>query len=403
MNARLMMAGSLRTLSRHRLRTFFMGLGVVVGVAALVVTRSLGTGAEEEMLRRMDKLFGAGSIIIVNSGVPMHGGKARPEKLSIADLEAIARDLDEVAAWDPSIFTGGREVRREGVSRKLMIVGHSERADVVWGRGVSRGEFFTAADVASASRVALLGSKTAAALFGGGDPIGGTIRIGNAPFRVKGVLEDHGIDPHGMDRDDEVHVPITTLMRRILDMETIGTAKLLVEETGQVDGAVDRITEILRERHGLGPGQPDDFSIYTPTQAQASVKKANRVVTLYLPATAGIALLVAAIVILNVMLMGVRERIPEIGLRKAMGATPGNISLQFFLEGLLLTAASGLLGVGIASVILEGMALHGLSPGAAMSPGAAALGLAAALLVGALAGLLPARRAARQEPVDALR
>jgi len=380
-----------------------MGLGVVVGVAALVVTRSLGTGSEEEMLRRMDRLFGAGSIIVVNTGVPMHGGRARPEKLSIEDLEAIDRDVEEVVAWDPSITTGGREVQAEGVSRTLMIVGHSERAELVWGRGVSRGAFFTASDVASASRVALLGSKTAAALFGEEEPLGRTIRIGGVPFRVKGILEDHGIDPHGLDRDDEVHVPITTLMRRILDMETIGAAKLLVGDTAEVEAVVDRITEILRERHGLSAGQPDDFSVYTPTQVRASVEKANRVVTLYLPATAGIALLVAAIVILNVMLMGVRERIPEIGLRKALGATDGHISLQFFLEGLLLTTVSGLVGVGIGAVILGGLSLQGMGSGATMTPEAAALGLMSAILVGILAGLLPARRAARQEPVDALR
>jgi putative ABC transport system permease protein len=283
-----------------------------------------------------------------------------------------------------------------------MIIGGSERAEAVSGRGVTVGEYFSGADVRSAARVALIGSKTAEALFDGEEPVGKRIQIGNSPFRVKGVLEEHGVDPHGMDRDDEVHVPITTLMRRMLDLDTIGSAKLIISSTEEVDNTVEQVAELLRVRHGLADDEPDDFSIFTPTQVQQAVKKANRVLTVYLPATAGVALLVAAIVIANIMLIAVRERIPEIGLRKAVGATDRQIGGQFLLESLAVTVFSGVLGVGIGAGILVAVARM-MSRETKVTPDSIVLGLGAALVVGILAGWLPARQAARQEPVDALR
>lgn len=405
MNKRLLLAGSVRILTRYKLRTFFMSLGIVIGVAALVVMRSLGTGAERDMLGKIERMFSATSIMITNSGGAMHGGGRRATgKLTIEDLEAIADELDQVVDWDPMVVVsaGDREVQYKGATRSLMILGHSERAEVVWNRGVTEGEFFSAADVRSAARVALLGYKAAEALFGDEDPVGEQIQIGNSPFRVKGVLEPHGVDPHGLDKDDEVYVPITTLMRRLLNLDRIGSAKLLVADAAAIDDTADQVAEILRARHGLADDQSDDFSIFTPTLVQERVAEANRVLTVYLPATAGIALLVAAIVIANIMLMAVRERIAEIGLRKAVGATDRQIGWQFLLESLAVTVLSGALGVGLGAGVLALVAGHG-GPQAGMAPDAVFLGLAAALLVGVLAGYLPARQAARQEPVNALK
>ena len=402
MNKRLLLAGSVRILARYKLRTFFMSLGIVVGVAALVVTRSIGSGAEQDMLGKLERIFSASSIIIVNTGGSMSNAGRNMGRLNMEDIEAIEEELDQVVDWNPTVAASEVEVQYQGVSLSLLVVGGSERAEFVSERGVVQGEYFTKADVRSEARVALLGHKTAQALFGDDDPLGKQIQIRSIPFRVKGVLEPYGVDPHGMDRDDEIQIPITTIMNRVLSVELIGTAKLLVANVEDMDATVDRISGILRIRHNLADDQQDDFSIYTPEQVQQVVRKANRVLTIYLPATSGIALLVAAIVIANIMLMSVRERIPEIGLRKALGATNLQISGQFLLESLAVTTLSGALGAAVGAGVLMVMAKV-VNPWIAITPDAIVLGLAAALVVGLLAGFIPARQAACQEPVDALR
>ncbi len=191
-------------------------------------------------------------------------------------------------------------------------------------------------------------------------------------------------------------------MSRLLNVEVIDSAKLLVTSPGEVDETADRVADILRARHRLAEDEPDDFAIYTPVYVREAVREANRVLTVYLPATAGIALLVAAIVIANIMLIGVRERIAEIGLRKAVGATDRQISGQFLLESVAVTAISGLIGVGLGVGVLQVIA-RTFYPEAAITPDSIVLGLTAALVVGVLAGSLPARQAARLQPVDALR
>jgi putative ABC transport system permease protein len=191
-------------------------------------------------------------------------------------------------------------------------------------------------------------------------------------------------------------------MRRVVNVDTISRLKVLVSSTEAVEPTVDRIADVLRARHGLSDDTPDDFAMYTPTQVQERVKEANRVLTVYLPATAGIALIVAALVIANIMLISVRERIPEIGLRKAVGATDRQISGQFLLEGLTVTLISAALGTGLAAAVLGALG-HMSGGGASMTADSAILGFLAALVVGASAAFFPARQAARQEPVDALR
>jgi putative ABC transport system permease protein len=379
-----------------------MGLGIMVGVAALVVTRSIGTGAQQDMLAKIERLFSAGSIWVVNSSAAMHGGVQKLGQLSLEDVAALEDEIEEIIDVSPILSTGGIEVRSALANRTSLVIGTTEREEYVGDRGVVAGEFFTAAEVRSSARVALIGLTAAEALFGADDPVGQQVQIAGAPFRIKGVLERFGADPHGMDRDDEIHIPITTLMRRVVNVDTISRVKVLVSSTEAVEPTVDRIADVLRARHGLSDDTPDDFAMYTPTQVQERVKEANRVVTVYLPATAGIALIVAALVIANIMLISVRERIPEIGLRKAVGATDRQISGQFLLEGLTVTLISAALGTGLAAAVLGALG-HMSGGGASMTADSAILGFLAALVVGASAAFFPARQAARQEPVDALR
>jgi len=390
MNSRLLFAGSLRIMARNRLRTLFMSIGVVVGVATLIAGQSLGSGANKQIGERVNKMFGPGTILIFS------------RTLAYDDLQAIEEQLDQVVAAAPRFGGGESEISYQGTNRKTAVFGHSENAEFVWNRGVISGRFFTSDDMNKTTRVALIGTQLAQTLFAEVDPIGEEILIGSTPFRIIGVLESVGIDPHGEDRDEDIYVPITTAMRRLNNAEYVGTAKIVVSDHEQVDEDADRISEILRDRHHIAAGEKEDFAIYTSKFAGRMIFKANRVLNTYLLAAAGVVLLVAAVVISNIMLVVVRERIAEIGLRKAVGATEKNISLQFLVETLGVTFVAGLMGV-ILGLVAATIISRFIEVPVIVTNGSISLGLAAAIVVGIASGILPARRAARLDPVEALR
>lgn len=403
MNRKLLVHGILRTLGRFKLRTFFMSLGIVVGVAVLVATRSMGAEAEKKMSESVAKMMSSTSLFVRAGGGGMRSPTEGPRTtLKLDDLTAVADAVPEVVAWEPFQMLGGQDVSYQGTRRQVTVQGSTENAEVVWGRYVASGSPITAEDVRSSARVAILGPKTAEALFAGEDPVGRQIQIGSVAFRVQGVLEPFGVDPHGMDRDDEVHVPVTTLMRRLENIDYLLGAKIVVDDEDHVDEVAEKIAAVLRERHVISLGEDDDFSIITPALVQKMVRQANRILQVFVPAGALVVLLVAAIVIANVMLIGVRERIPEIGLRKAVGATDGDIRAQFLSEAVALTLLSGFAGIalGVAAVVVAAH-LTGLEP--VVTPQAVVLGLGAASVVGVLSGYWPAWRAARMEAIEALR
>ncbi len=222
MNRKLLFTGSTRMMARYKMRTFFMSIGIVVGVAALVSMRSMGSGAEEAMMANANRTLGTGSIV-VNSG----GGHAGPRAggpittLKIDDFAALESQISEVVAWAPLQMLPAQDIKYSGQSRQMNVFGHSENAELVWQRGVMEGEYFTQDDVGSASRVAVIGPDAADALFANEDPIGKQIRVGGVPLRIKGILEPQGIDTHGSNRDDEIHVPVTTLLRRLMNIDYV--------------------------------------------------------------------------------------------------------------------------------------------------------------------------------------
>lgn len=393
---------SLRMMARARLRSGFMMLGSLAGVAALTFVISIGEAANRKMLATVDQIIGKSSVLVfARGGRQMGGPRGEAARLTLDDVEAVARELPGIAAWDAQQGTG-EAVRHEDRSSTARILGQTERYERVWNRGVSRGATFDAAAVAGSARVALVGETVARELFGGDDPLEQEILIGPVRFRIIGILERFGTDAHGMDRDNEVVVPLSTAMRRLLNVDTIQGAKLLVSDPAAVEETAGEVARILRERHALLPGQPDDFQVRTSLQAQKMVVKVQRVLFLFLPLVAGISLLAGSVVAASLMLASVNERTGEIGLRRAVGARPEDIQLQFLFETAVTALGGGLAGLVLGTVAAE-LAARKLALGEVFSWQAILLGITAAAVTGFLAGVVPARRAARMQPVDALR
>lgn len=403
-----LLGSSLAAMTRWRLRTAFLILGSLVGVAALTLVVSIGQGAERRVLGTVKQLFGETAIIVQAGGASLMGPRGEAARLTLDDLAAVAREVPEIEVWDAQQEPPRVPARRAGAepgaggTSTPRVLGQSERWPRVWSRGVTRGESFDAAAVASSARVAVIGETVARRLFGDEDPIGADIQVGSVSLRVIGVLEPFGTDLHGMDRDDEVIVPLTTATRRMMNVDTILAGKLLVRDAGQVESVALEVKRILRERHGLAAGQRSDFSLITAVQVRKMVGTVQRVLFVFLPLVAGVSLLAGGAASAAVMLASVSARIAEIGLRRAVGARPADIRLQFLMETAVTALTGGVLGIGIGYALAR-MAARRLGLDGAWSWTAVLVGIAVSLATGLLAGVLPARRAAALDPATALR
>jgi putative ABC transport system permease protein len=403
MSTTRLLRSSLEALGRHKLRSTFMMMGSLIGVAALTFVLTIGAAAQRKLLETVRQLFGPSSIVVsAGGGFFLGGPRGEAARLTLDDAEALAEEVSAIETWDPMQVVPAAQVRRGDATQTVRLLGESERSERVWDRGVSQGEYFDAAAVTASLRLALIGETVARALFGDEDPIGAEIQVGSVPFRVSGVLDRLGTDIHGMDRDNEIVIPISTAMRRIMNVDTIRAVKLLVRDPERVDEAAREVTRVLRERHALAEGQPSDFTLMTSSAVQQNVRRVQRALFLYLPLVAGISLLAGAAVAATLMLSSVNARVGEIGLRRAVGARPRDIRLQFLMETAVTAMGGGLLGAALGTGLAVYLAAR-LNFAIAVSPMAVALGLALAAVTGLLAGVVPARRAALLEPAVALR
>ncbi len=400
-----MISSSFRAMGRHKLRTFFMMLGTLIGVAALTLVVALGQATQNQVLSGIERMF-SGSAILLSAGSGMMGNDPREggptSTLTLDDIDALKQSVPAIELIDPMQMAGTRTVVYQGASTEVRVTGKSESAELVWNRSVSQGSFFTASDVQSSGRVALIGEKVAADLFGDADPIGQQIRIANVPFEVLGILEPYGIDPHGLDLDNEIIVPVTTVMRRLNNQDYLASAKILVDSKADLDATVFSIEDVLRERHGLAANQQNDFHMITPVQVEQMVESANNLFTVFLPIVAIVSILAGGVVVANLMLMSVNERRQEIGLRKAIGARSRDVWWQFVLEATLITTLGGVLALGVGATALQFIARM-MNADPAFPWPVTFMGMGIAILVGLVAGVIPARRAARMDPIAALR
>ena len=397
-----LIAHSVRAMGRYPLRSAFVMLGSLVGVAALTLVVSLGQGVEVKVLKILGGMLGDSSILVISGGSRIMGSpREGASRLTIDELTAVADELGDIETWDPQQEVSS-VVRYRETTATVRVLGQSERGERVWARTVSRGQYFDAAAVTSAARVAVIGDTVARTLFGQADPLDAEIRIGAVPFRVIGVLEPFGSDMHGMNRDNEIVVPISTLMRRLTNVDAIAAARLLVKDPDREEDNAREIGRILRARHALGSDEPDDFRVVTSVEVRKNVAWIRRILFLYVPLAAAVILLVAGIVAATLMLSSVNERVGEIGLRRAVGARPEDIRLQFATETAV-TILTGALGGLLVGYVAARLLATRLQLEQTFSWEAVLIGLVASAITGLLAGVLPARRAAQLRPADALR
>jgi putative ABC transport system permease protein len=389
----------------HKLRSVFMVLSVMIGIAALTVIISLGKGTEEKILATVKKFFSSNNIMLVAGKGKMESNQrmgSATATLKMEDLEEVKNRIDNIMDWDAVQIAPGRQAVYNGKNTTAAIYGHQPSGEQIWNINVVNGRFFTESEDKSLARVAVIGSNIAKELFGSSDPVGQEIRIGSILFQVIGVAAPRGMDPHGIDQDSEILIPINTLLRRVVNLDYLLMCKFQVADESQINSTAEQIADILRERHGITDKENDDFMLVTPTMVGGMVKKSIQVFNVYLPLVALISLLVGSVVIANLMLISVNERTKEIGLRKAVGAKTKDILLQFLLESSAITLLSGFIGIAAGLLLLTQVAPRMNVP-YSVSWAAVSICFIIAVLIGIVSGIIPARKAAALQPVEALK
>jgi putative ABC transport system permease protein len=392
-------------MKRYKLRTFFMMLGIIIGVTALTLILSLGKGTRQKLMNRVERVISSSNILISATRGEIRGGPRSHEStttLTLEDLKELREQIPNIENYDPMQMIPSRSVKYKEKSLDLRIMGNSPNAEEIWDRGVTSGSFYTEMDMKQSARVALVGTAVVKELFDGIDPVGEQIRIGSVPFRVIGVLESMGIDAHGRDRENEISIPVTTMMRRLMNVDYIRRAKLQLADKSRMEETAAQIRQILRERHHINADEPDDFMIITPVKVQQILSLMTNVFSILLPLIAGIALLAGGVVIAALMLIMVNERTGEIGLRKAVGARAKDILRQFIIETTVITVTGGFFGFLLGTIGVQVLVIRMKLP-AVLPWEAFILGMVFSAIVGMAAGLIPARRAASLDPVETLR
>ncbi len=394
---------SCEILGAHKLRTLLSVIGIVVGIATVVLMVSAGRGAEKQILDRIREM--GVNLITVNAGqTRVIAGRQRQTStvttMTTADAEAVARQCPAVSRAASAVVRR-LAVRWEDQNTNTSIVGTTPAMLDIRNIELAAGRRFDAEENRTRRRVAVLGPTVTANLFEGTDPLGLQVRIGRVPFEVIGVTRSKGMDVNGIDQDDLILVPLESAMRRLFNVDYIDTIHAQAEGAELLNRAEGEIRALLRDRHRLGD-KPDDFTIQNQATLLEAERETAQSMTLLIGSVSAISLVVGGIGILAVMLISVRERTHEIGLRRALGATRRDIRLQFLLESGLIAGAGGVTGVlvGVAAVVAIGWL--GYWP-AIISWPAAFGGCVFSIAVGLIFGIYPATRAAALEPIEALR
>ncbi len=399
---------ALSAIGANALRSLLTMLGIVIGVAAVIAMVAIGSGARD-LVDRQIRSLGANLVVVTAGNVTQGGarlGAGAASTLTDEDAAAIKREIEGVVAAAP--FVQGRaQVVWGGNNWNTTVFGVDLDWSVAREWEVEQGRSFDPEELRRGEIVALVGRTVVQRLFGDEDPLGETLRVKNVPFRIIGVMAPKGQSAIGQDQDDVVFVPLDAGKRRVVGRNfakdrSVGAIFVKFASEDDILPGIERISGLLRQRHRLGVDREDDFAIRNLTELVNTAGAAARTLSLLLAAVAGVSLLVGGIGIMNIMLVSVTERTREIGLRLAVGARPRDILAQFLIEATTLAAMGGAIGVAVGVGAALAVARMAGWP-SLVAPEAIAVAVLFSGLVGVFFGFYPAQRAARMDPIEALR
>ena len=404
MNGTNLIKIAVRALANNKLRGFLTMLGIIIGVASVITMLAIGQGSKRSIQAQISEM--GSNMIMIHPGADVRGGVRQDasamETLKLQDYEDIVDETRFVSAVSPSVNSSGQAIYGAN-NAPTTVYGISPDYLEIRRYKVDDGEMFSEQDIQTAAKVCIVGKTVVDNLFPNGEnPIGKVIRFKSLPFRIVGVLESKGYNSMGMDQDDLILAPYTTIQKKVLAITHLQgiTCSALKEE--YTDQAIDEISEILRRNHKLKESDDDDFTIRSQQELSTMLTSTTDMMTVLLAAVAGISLLVGGIGIMNIMYVSVTERTREIGLRMSIGAKGIDILAQFLIESILISVTGGLIGVvfGVgAALVVNGVAHFPIY----IQPWSVILSFAVCTVTGVFFGWYPAKKAAQLDPIEAIR
>ena len=404
MNGTNLIKIALRALANNKLRGFLTMLGIIIGVASVITMLAIGQGSKRSIQEQISEM--GSNMIMIHPGADVRGGVRQDasamETLKLEDYQNIVDETRYVSAVSPSVNSSGQAIFGAN-NAPTTVYGISPDYLEIRRYKVEDGDMFTEQDIQTAAKVCVVGKTVVDNLFTNGEsPVGKVIRFQKLPFRIVGVLESKGYNSMGMDQDDLILAPYTTIQKKVLAITHLQgiTCSALKEE--YTDQAIDEITEILRRNHKLKESDDDDFTIRSQQELSTMLTSTTDMMTVLLAAVAGISLLVGGIGIMNIMYVSVTERTREIGLRMSIGAKGIDILAQFLIESILISVTGGLIGVvfGVgAALVVNGVAHFPIF----IQPWSVILSFAVCTVTGVFFGWYPAKKAAQLDPIEAIR
>lgn len=404
MNGTNLIKIAVRALANNKLRGFLTMLGIIIGVASVITMLAIGQGSKRSIQAQISEM--GSNMIMIHPGADVRGGVRQDasamETLKLQDYEDIVDETRFVSAVSPSVNSSGQAIYGAN-NAPTTVYGISPDYLEIRRYKVEDGDMFTEQDIQTAAKVCVVGKTVVDNLFpDGSNPVGKVIRFQKLPFRIVGVLESKGYNSMGMDQDDLILAPYTTIQKKVLAITHLQgiTCSALKEE--YTDQAIDEISEILRRNHKLKESDDDDFTIRSQQELSTMLTSTTDMMTVLLAAVAGISLLVGGIGIMNIMYVSVTERTREIGLRMSIGAKGIDILAQFLIESILISVTGGLIGVvfGVgATLVVNGVAHFPIY----IQPWSVVLSFAVCTVTGVFFGWYPAKKAAQLDPIEAIR